>query len=69
MFLIYHTTRQLYLTNPRLCRDMFSGKREEAKEFEFKETAEAILNDNRLFTPEVIREKHLIKIIEEKEGK
>ena len=69
MFLIYHTTRQLYLTNPKLGRPMFSDKRREAKEFEFEETAKAILADNRLFTPEVIKEKNLIRIIEETEVK
>lgn len=66
MFLIYHTTRKLYLTKPRYNQPMFHADRDFANEFEFKETAEAVLSDNRLFTPEVIKEKHLIKIVEEK---
>ena len=66
MYLIYHTTRKLYLTKPKYNMPMFHEDRDFANEFQFKENAEEILNDNRLFTPEVIKEKHLIKIVEEK---
>lgn len=69
MFLIYHETRKLYLTNPKLNAPMFSPNRKLAYEFPSREFAEAVYNDNRLWRADVMAEKHLLKIIEEKEAK
>ena len=64
-YLIYHTVRKLYLTDPKLNRPMFSSNRKIAYEFGSKEHAQAILDDNRLWREDVLAEKHLLKIVEE----